>query len=108
MIESFLTFLRASAMFVVGYWILGYIGSKLSRDVVRLPAILALLCGYPRKDGYVNCEAAGLQLAAVIIPFVGTLVVYFGGIGKPTLIISLAVLIGTPTLMTWLLRATVR
>jgi hypothetical protein len=81
MVNLFLSTLKAFSPLVAFLWITGFLTSKLSKNRVRFPTFLAVLCGYPHKGSYVNLLGACCQLTAYILPVVATLIAYFAGKG---------------------------
>lgn len=58
MLDLLLTSLRAYGLYIPMLWVIGYVYSKVARNLVKFPKWIAILCGYPHKDNLVNFMVA--------------------------------------------------
>lgn len=51
-------------------WVLGFLKTKISSEGVSAPWIIALLCGFPRRNCLIDPESASYQIGALCFPIV--------------------------------------
>jgi hypothetical protein len=85
-------------------WGMGFLYSKMARNLVKLPRWLAILCGYPHKGNLVNFLAACYQIAAFLMVPVCMISLHIVGQGKSALAINVGAMLLMPLLVAFLLR----
>jgi hypothetical protein len=99
MMDYLLLSLRGLSIFIAILWAAGFVMSKLSKNLVQFPGPVALLCGYPRRGGYVNLQGACLQMDALLLPFVMSACLLAFGKGQTTLMITMIAGLVIPMLL---------